>query len=186
MVKKIILLVFLVLCILIAGFKIITRDRQYEDVPIDTNIYTISDCVECAKEILGLQDRDVHLSDINFSCNDIDVAEVNDIDISFVEINNHIPFKPYIWYTITIDIKNNVACNIEKRYGEHIIYDDLDFNQWKLNLNNVFTNEKIVSKLSEYELMEGSGISVVTSNKAWYYLVTTADYQNLRISIDPK
>ena len=115
MIKKIILLVILALCILIAGFKIITRDRQYEDVTIDTNIYTISDCVNYSKEILGLQNKDVHLSILNFSCNNIAMPTVSSIGISFIEINNYIPFTPYIRYSMTINIEDNVITDIEKK-----------------------------------------------------------------------
>lgn len=186
MIKKIILFIIFLLCMSIVGYKVFTSEKKYEDVTINIDIYTISDCVEYAKDILKLRDKDIHLSEIGFLSDSIDSAEVRSVNIGFVEVNRYIPFKHYIWYTITIDLKNKTASNMKKTYGEYIIYDDLDFNQWKLDLNDVFTNDKIIAELNEYELMPGTGVSVVTSNTAWYYIVTTTDEQNLRIAIDPR
>ena len=186
MIKKIILFIIFLLCMSIVGYKVFTSEKKYEDVTINIDIYTISDCVEYAKDILKLRDKDIHLSEIGFLSDSIDSAEVRSVNIGFVEVNRYIPFKHYIWYTITIDLKNKTASNMKKTYGEYIIYDDLDFNQWKLDLNDVFTNDKIIAELNEYELMPGTGVSVVTSNTAWNYIVTTTDEQNLRIAIDPR
>lgn len=186
MIKKFILLIICLLCMSIVAYKVFTNEKKYEDVTINRDIYTISDCVEYAKDTLRLHDKDIHLSEIGFSCDSVDSAEVRCVNIGFVEVNKYIPFKHYIWYTITIDLKNKTASNMKKTYGEYIIYDDLDFNQWKLDLNDVFTNDKIIAELNGHELMPGTGVSVVTSNTAWHYIVTTTDEQNLRIEIDPR
>lgn len=186
MIKKFILFIICLLFISIIGYKVFTSEKKYEDITINRDIYTISDCVEYAKDTLKLHDKDIHLSEIGFFCDSIDSAEVRGVNIGFVEVNKYIPFKHYIWYTITIDLKNKTASNMKKTYGKYIIYDDLDFDQWKLDLNDVFTNDKIIAKLNEYELMLGTGISVVTSNTEWNYIVTTTDEQNMRISIDPR
>ena len=184
--KKVVLFIIALFCATLVVYNIFTSEKKYEDEIINRNINTISVCVEYAKDTLKLQDKDVHLSEINFSCDSINAVGVDSVNISFVEVNKYIPFKNYIWYTITLDINNKIATNIKKIYGGYIIYDDLNFELWRLDLNDVFTNDKIVAELNKYELMPGTGISVVTSNDEWQYLITTKDEQNLRIEIDPK
>ena len=184
--KLIIIVVIAIICASAVYIILnIADNREYSDVSVENELTTISDCVECAKSVLNIKDEDVYLSDFNITYDSYKSKYAKSVNISFVSINELRFLSPYTLYSITLDIKNGVATGISKEYCKYIVYDDLNFKKWKLDLDSALTDEKVAETLKNHEIMQSSEIKIITYNYAWDYIFTNSENQSVRVKVNP-
>lgn len=187
-VKKRIAISILILlpCITIFLGSFYTRDKEYEDEKIDREINTIQDCVEYAKDIMDLNDKDVILNGLGFHFKNIESKQPELVQLNFVEEKSYIFWKPYVCYDIALNLKKNIATNMSRSYVEHPIVitgGDLEYQSWDFDLNNALDNPIITEALKPYEIDENAMVIISTYNSKWTYRLITSDSENITISI---
>lgn len=164
----------------------LTKYKEYNNVNVDDNIDTISDCIECARTILNMQSKDIYLSDFIIVYDEPQSKKAKSVDMSFVKKNNFPFFQPYTWYSITLDIEKGIAKNIKKRNCEYIVYDNLDFCQCKFDLNNALNNKEIEELFDHYQILQNSQVKIITYNDFWEYRFINNRNEKVEIRVNSK